>query len=97
VNRLEYKSTNTYTFLQYAMLKVKQFILHQHVACWQDNEFKACLADFGTNQVISLIDFAKNYSFKGQDQIQLQHWFNFQLTILVHIMYNLNPDYDVLD
>lgn len=72
------------------MLKVKQFILHQHMACWQDNEFKAYLADFGTNQVISLIDFAKNYSFKDQDKIQLQHWFNFQLyiscTILILIM-----------
>jgi hypothetical protein len=97
VIRLEYKSTNTHTFLQYAMPKVQQFIWHQHVARWQDSEFKSCLADLGPNQVISLIDFAENYSFKGQDKIQSQHWFNFQLTILVHIMYSLNPDYDVLD
>jgi hypothetical protein len=74
------------------MPKVQQFIWHQHVARWQDSEFKSCLADLGPNQVISLIDFAENYSFKGQDKIQSQHWFNFQLTILVHIMYSLNPD-----
>jgi hypothetical protein len=38
-----------------------------------------------------LIDFAKNYSFKGQDEIQSMHWYNFSITILVHIMYTLNP------
>jgi hypothetical protein len=26
-----------------------------------------------------------------------QHWYNFQLSILVHIVYTINPNYDILD
>jgi hypothetical protein len=29
--------------------------------------------------------------------MQSQHWYNFQLTILVHIMYSMNPHYDAMD
>jgi hypothetical protein len=47
VIRLEYKFTNTHTFLQYAMPKIQHFIWHQHVARWQDSEFKSCLANLG--------------------------------------------------
>jgi hypothetical protein len=38
-------------------------------------------------EVLSLIDFVENYSCKCQDEIQEQHWFNFQLSIMVHITY----------
>jgi hypothetical protein len=48
-------------------------------------------------EVLSLIDFAKNYSFKHQDDIQEQHWFNFQLSILVHITYQVDLVWDPLD
>lgn len=48
-------------------------------------------------EVLLLIDFVKNYSFKHQDEIQKQHWFNFQLSILVHFTYRVNPAWDPLD
>ncbi len=40
-----------------------------------------------------MIDFAKNYSFQCQNEIQEMHQFFFQITILVHITYHHNPNY----
>jgi hypothetical protein len=45
-------------------------------------------------EIMSLIDFAKNYNFKEQNEVQEQHWYNFQMTILVHITYMVNPNYN---
>jgi len=97
VIRLEYKVTNPRSFLAYAKPKITQFVLHQFVAKWQDTQFKKSLDVLKDGEVMSLIDFAENYSFKGQDEIQSQHWFNFQLTILVHITYRKNPTFNPAD
>ena len=64
------------------------------MARWQGTKLKACLEDLKGDQVISLIDFAKNYLFKGKNEIQRQHRYNFQIMILIHIMYILNLEYD---
>lgn len=97
VIRLEYKLTSTRSFLAFAKPKIEQFIIHQFVASWQDKQYKNCLENLKENEVMSLIDFAENYSYKGQNEIQSQHWHNFQLSILVHITYTLNPEWDPLD
>jgi hypothetical protein len=47
-------------------------------------------------EVLLFINFVKNYFFKHQDEIQ-DHWFNFQLSILVHFTYQVNPTWDPLD
>ena len=49
------------------------------------------------DEIISLIDFSKNYSFKTQNEVHEQYWYNFQLSILVHITYRVNPKYDPSD
>lgn len=97
VVRLEYKHTKAREFLEYAASKMPTFVLHQHTARWQDSEFKACLETLQSGEVMSLIDYAENYSFKAQNEIQSEHWFNFQITILVHIMYNVNPTFNLYD
>ena len=33
------------------------------------------------------MDFAENYAFQPHDEIQSMHWFNVQVTLLVHITY----------
>jgi len=38
--------------------------------------------------------FFENYAFKVQNEIQDLNWFSFQIMILVHITYWLNPTYD---
>jgi hypothetical protein len=46
--------------------------------------------------VISCIEFLKNYAFKIHNEVQDMHWYNMQITILVHITYKVNVEYDVL-
>jgi hypothetical protein len=41
--------------------------------------------------------FYRNYSFECQKKIQEMHWFSFQVTILVHIIYHHNVDYSLED
>lgn len=95
VLRLEYKRTTARAFLEYAIPKILPFILHQHNARWQDLQCKASLEKLEVGDVLSFIHFAENYSFKGQDEVQSEHWFNFQMSILVHITYTVNLTYDV--
>lgn len=71
--RLEYKETNPRAFLAFAKPKIAQFVLHQFVARWQDAAFKGCLENLQEGEIMSLIDFAENYSYKGQDEVQSQH------------------------
>ena len=46
---------------------------------------------------MSLIDFIENYFFRTQNEVQSKHWYNFQLTILVHITYTVNLDNNSVD
>jgi len=40
------------------------------------------------------MDFSENYAMKVQNEIQDMHWFSFQVTVLVHITFKHNRDYD---
>jgi hypothetical protein len=42
------------------------------------------------------MDFFENYAMKVQNEIQDMHWFSFQITILVHITYRHNPNYELV-
>jgi len=44
--------------------------------------------NFPLDTILSQIDFAENYSFEMQNEIQSMHWHSFQITILVHITFN---------
>jgi hypothetical protein len=43
----------------------------------------------------SIIDFAKNYTFAYQNEIQEAQWHSMSITILVHIIYLQNPNADL--
>jgi hypothetical protein len=49
------------------------------------------MANLPFDYILSHIDFAKNYTFQIQNEIQSMHWHSFQVTILVHITYKVNP------
>ena len=66
---------------------LKKFIKHNFVYRWQAEQFKECLLRFPEDVVISVVDFAENYTFKEQDEVQSMHWFSSQVTIFVHITY----------
>jgi hypothetical protein len=46
--------------------------------------------NFPLNKILSHIDFAKNYNFEMQNEIQSMHWHSFQVTILVHIIFQVD-------
>jgi hypothetical protein len=60
-------------------------------------EFQNYLQHIFKNIVVSHIDFYKNYVFMVQNEIQDLHWFSFQITSLVHIMYRSNKDFDPIE
>ena len=72
------------------------YIRHNFVARWQSQQFKDCIQRFPRDVVVSVIDFAENYSFKEQNEIQSMHWYSSQVTILVHITYIRDKDDEVL-
>ena len=37
--------------------------------------------------MVSVVDFAENYTFKQQNEIQSMHWCSVQVTFFVHITY----------
>lgn len=43
VVRLEYKVSSLLEFLRYAALKMKDFLMHNFIAQWQDKEYKLCV------------------------------------------------------
>ncbi len=80
--------------IEYLEPKLKEFVIHNFVAKWQEKEFKAYVPNLPPNTIVSCIDFFENYAFKIQNKIQDMHWFLFQITILVHITYYHNPTFD---
>ncbi len=82
-------------FLDLFSAHLTNFIKHNFVFRWQAQQFKECLLNFPSNVVVSVIDFAENYSFKIQNEIQSMHWWSAQVTILVHITYLRNDAGDV--
>jgi hypothetical protein len=46
---------------------------------------------------MTVIDFVENYSFKEQNEIQSQHWFNWEVTILLHLTFRIDLDWNEMD
>jgi hypothetical protein len=93
---LEPKLTTLKEFLLYAIPKIKEFVIHNFVAKWQDKEFKKCVLSLKERKMVSLVDYVEKYTFKSQNEVQSEHC-NFQISILMHINYRVNPFYDPLD
>lgn len=70
---LLHKEMQCWEFLQLLKTKLKLFITHNYVARWQGQQFKDCLLRFPDDVVVSVVDFAENYSFKEQNEIQSMH------------------------
>lgn len=52
---------------------------------------KESLHSLPEDSVLSVIDFAENYNFGEQNEVQEAHWDSLNVNILVHIIYHLNP------
>ena len=65
---------------------VKYIVMHFQ-SYWQNSQFKECINNLPTGVIVSVIDFAENYTFKVQNEVQSMHWYNDQCIILVLICY----------
>ena len=94
---LVYKKTLPEDLIEYMKPKLQHFVTHNFVARWEDKQFKACIKGFGRDSVISVVDFAENYKFEIQNEVQSMHWHSYQISILVHISFRHNPEADPYD
>ena len=93
VLRMMYKTTGAPFFVDYLRQKLQPFIVHNYVAKWQAEQYKVSIDTFPPDSILSVVDFAENYTFQPFHELQAMHWLQHQITILVHICYRWNPDY----
>ena len=66
---------------------MRKFIHHNFIYRWKAEQIKECILQFPEDVVVSVVDFAENYTFKEQNEVQTMHWYFDQVTIFVHITY----------
>jgi hypothetical protein len=93
VSRFMYNDTRLLQLIDYLKLHLSNFVVHNFIVHWQEKEFKRLLKHIPKDTIVSCIDF-ENYAMKVQNEIQDMHWFFFQVTVLVHITFKHNRDYD---
>ena len=95
VTSLESFCIKSFDFLAYLIAEMKSFIVHNFIQHWQESKFKQCLSSFPHDAVLLVIDFSDNYTLQNQNKIQETNWHNFHISILVHIIYCHNPEFDL--
>ena len=62
------------------------------MARWQDEQFRICRDIFPLETILSVVDFAENYTLQPQNEIQSQYYHSEQVSIIVHITYRHGQD-----
>ena len=62
------------------------------MAQWQDEQFKLCRDTFPLGTILSVVDFAGNYTLQPQNEIQSQYYHSKQVSIMFHITYKHGPN-----
>jgi hypothetical protein len=70
-----FMETSPSVFIEYMKPKVHQFIKHNFVASWQDEACKEMMVNMPAGVLVSHIDFAENYTFQIQNEIQSMYFF----------------------
>jgi hypothetical protein len=71
------EETTTAELVSYMKPKLQAFVRHAFLAKWEDEQFRACLASFLDDTMVSVIDYAENYSFEVQNEVQSMHWHSY--------------------
>ncbi len=72
-SKLEYHKTPPLHLIQYLKPWLKEFVLHNYVARWQDAQFRKLLNNVFNDMVVCCIDFSENDMMKIQNKIQNMH------------------------
>lgn len=75
-------------FLEFFVPTVQHFIRHNFIARWQSNEAKILKASLQAGAILTHIDFAENYTFEAQNEIQSMYYHSDQVSILVQVTYS---------
>ena len=95
--QLVYEESTSDKLVSYLKPKLQDFARHSFVAKWEDEQFRTCLENFPADTMVSVVDYAENYSFEVQNEVQSMHWHSYQVSILVHITWVRNPEPDPED
>ena len=74
-------------FLKTVEAEIYKYTKHSHKVQWQDLQFKKSREFFPPGTILSVIDFAENYTFVPQKEIQSEYYYSDQVSMLVHILY----------
>jgi len=79
-------------FVKEFIEKTRQYVQHVHLARWQDEKFRICRDTFPRGTILSIVDFAENYTLQPQNEIQSQYYHSEQVSLMVHITYRHGPN-----
>ena len=57
-------------FVKEFIEKTHQYVQHVHLARWQDEKFRIYRDTFPRGTILSVVDFAENYTLQPQNEIQ---------------------------
>lgn len=80
-----YQETSPVQFINYMKPKVEAFIKHNFIANWQDAQCKEMMEGLPEGVLVSHIDFAENYEFQIQNEVQSMYYMSEYVSLLVHI------------
>ena len=67
--------------------EIYKYIKHSHRARWQDIQFKQPHEVFRVGTIFSMVNFAENYTFEAQKEIQSEYYHSDQVSIFFHVLY----------
>ena len=79
-------------FVKEFIENTRQYVHHVHLARWQDEKFRICRDAFPRGTILSIVDFAENYTLQPQNEIQSQYYHSEQVSLMVHITYRNGPN-----
>ena len=65
--------------------KKYKYIKHSHTTWWQYVHFKQSRDVFSKGTILSVVDFAENYTLTSQKEIQSEYYHSYQVSIIVNI------------
>ena len=74
-------------FLRKFEVETYKYTKHSHRARWQDLQFKKSREVFQPGTILSVIDFAENYTVVAQKEFQGEYYHSDQVSMLIHILY----------
>jgi competence CoiA-like predicted nuclease len=77
-----YKETAPFELIAHLKPTLQKFILHNFTTQWQDVQARLAMTMMPRDILLLHLDFAKNYSFEIQNEIQSMYYHTFLVTFL---------------